>query len=418
MAAAAGVGGMMEAWRALAPALRPLLYVAPVTAVVVAAAASAAVVAIAWADRWHVRWPGSLVAVLLIGPVMALLALVGVDEVRYGMVLKRQTAAVQIVDSKADIEQLQEFLRRHPASHHAAGIRARLAEDLERSEPDGRPAGILPKAAKEMWLELLAKNPTSPLAADAHLKLGDDAARQGLFVPPPDLRKDSPDAAKAMDLYADEHYRAALTRATRNEPVPEDPLTKFNVVWNMFSIGPALEARKEAENLDAIREEVLLRLAILQDNYHKDIQDNAKALALYFVALGRKATASYRNALLAVRDVDPHSALADNVAYDLAMLEADGAKRVELLRDVTAAWPDTDGALVASLAAAQGLIKRAETDPGALRTAEELLLVVQKALKTRKELRPDDYYVTMLGDRADKELIYVQAKIRAPAVKP
>jgi hypothetical protein len=177
-------------------------------------------------------------------------------------------------------------------------------------------------------------------------------------------------------------------------------------------------ARKEAENLDTIREEVLLRLAILQDNYHKDIQDNAKALALYFVALGQKGTPAYRDALIAVRDVDPRGALADNVAFDLAMLEADAAKRIELLRDVTVAWPDTDGSLLAGLGAAQGLIKRAETDPGALRTAEEHLLAVQKALKARKELRPADYYVTMLGDRADKELIYVQAKIRAPAGKP
>jgi len=396
---------MTETWRTLAPALRPLAYVAPVTAVVAAAAAVAIVVAIAWADRWHVRWPGAVVAVLTAGPVMALLALVGVDEVRHGMFLQRGARqAILAADGKVEIVQLQEFLRRHPTSRHAAQVRARLAEDIEKIERDVRPQGAalnVPgvKASSDVWLDVIAKNPASPWAADGGLHLGDDDARQGLF-----------------DL-AEEHYRDALARTSRTDPVPEDPLTKFNVVWNLFSIGPALRAREAAEHLDAIRQEALFRLAVLQDN-RKDSQDNSKALALYFIALGQKGTNRYREGLAAVRDIDQKGALADNVAYDLAMLEADDAKRIELLRAVATAWAGTDGAMLAHLKTAQGLIARAATDPGALREAKQHLLTVQAELAARRARRASDPYVASLGDRVEKELIYVEAQLRAPTVKP
>jgi len=394
------LAALTEAGRTLAPALRPLAYVVPVTAVVVAAAAAAIVVAIAWADRWHVRWPGAVVAVLTAGPVLALLALVGVDEIRYGMFIDRGSKlAALATDGKTEVQQLQEFLRRHPASRHAALVRARLADDLERIERGIRPAGTVLKASSDVWLDVITQNPSSPWAADAALRLGDDDARQGLF-----------------DM-AQEHYRDALARASLTDQAPEDPLAKFSIVWDLFSIGPALKAREEAEHLAAVRQEVLMRLAILQDN-RKDSQENSRALALYFVALGQKGTSRYRTGLVAVRDVDQKGALIDNVAYELAMLESDDAKRLDLLREVATAWPGTDGAMLARLKLAQGLISRAATDPGALRDAQQNLLAVQAELAARKDKRAADPYIALLGDRVEKELIYVQAQLRAPTVKP
>ena len=395
--ALADAASVPEAGRTLAPALRGLAYVPPITAVVVAAAAAAIIIAIAGTDRWHVRWPGALLAVLTAGPVLALVAFVGIDEVRYGMTLAGgPPVGPWATPGRSETERLQEFLARHPASPRADEVRARLARSLENVERLAKPdAHRLP--SRDVWQEILKRHPDGPWAADAHLHLGDAAARQGLFDP----------AAK--------YYQGALAQTAGRTPPAEDPLADFTAVWDLFSIGRELGAKEEADRLDAVRQEILARLAILADN-RADKQENSRALALYFVALGLKGTNPYREKLLAVRDADPKGALADNVDYDLALFEADEAKRVESLAAVAAKWPGTDGAMLAHLKAAQGLIARAASSPGALREAQEHLLLVQKDLAARKARSADDPYVAALADRVEKELVYVQAQLRTPEV--
>ena len=395
-ASEAGVLAAAAAARTLPPALRALAWVPALAAIVAAAAAAAMVVAVGWADRWHVRWPGALVTVLVAAPVLALLALVGIDEVRYGMFLASPTA--EAAEGRAEADLLQEFLRRHPSSPRAAQVRARLAEHFEKIESGALP-GDPPRPAAEVWKELLAQNPTSLWAADARLHLGDADARQGLFP------------------QAEQDYRAALVLARPREAAAEDPLTNFNVFWDYFSIGRDLRARDDARHLERVRADILARLALLTDN-RRDTQDNSRALALAFVALFERGTNRYREALLAARDADPQGALADNVAFDLAMLEPDDEKRVAQLDEVIKTWPDTDGALLARLKAAAALIARAAATAGGLGDAQRHLLAAQADLVARKARDPLDPRVVALMDRVEKELVYVQAQLRTPAARP
>ncbi len=386
---------LAQAGRGFPPGLRSLAYLPPVMGAMTAAAACAAVVGIGWADRWHIRWPGVLLTVLTAAPVLALLALVGIDEIRYGMVLAEGQPVGPLAEAGwSETGRMREFLRRHPGSPRADQVRARLARNLEKTPDAAGPEAGAPPAEK-VWKELLEAHPDSPWAAEARRHLGDSAGRQGLFD-------------QAETLYGD-----ALAQTAAFEPPSEDPLADFNIIWDLFSVGRDLRTREMADRLAAVRQDVLMRLALLADN-RQATAESARALALYFVALGIKGTNPYREALLAARDADPNGTLADNVAYNLAMFEADDTKRIQGLAEVATRWPGTDGALLAHVKAAQGLFAQAASDPGAMREARAHLLAAQKNLLARKKRKAEDYYVAALEDRVEKELVYVQAQLRSP----
>jgi len=385
---------LVSAGRPLPLALRSMAYVPPVSAAVVAAAAAALVVAVGRADRWHVRWPGTLLTVLTAGPVLALVALVGVDEVRYGMVLGSGPAPgpwAGAADSETD--RLRTFLRRHPHSPRAARVCARLARRLSRSAIQaGGPTHRT--EALGLWEQVLEQHPSSPYAADACLYLGDALAQDGLF-----------EAARA-------HWREALDRSAAVEPPAEDLLADVSVVRDLFSVGDRLRAREQAERLAELRQAVLVRLAVLDENRTGTPAGN-RALALYFRAVALRGSNPYRQALVAAGEAEPEGALADNVAFDLAMLAPDEAGRLGGLAAVAEKWPDSDGAMLAHVRAAQALVARSETDPGALRAARTHLLRAQTMLATRRRRNPKDLYVAAFADQVEKELVYVQAQLRA-----
>jgi MFS family permease len=397
-APATAASAMETGARALAPALRSLAWVPSVMAVVVAAGVVAAIVGIGWADRWHVRWPGAALAVLTAAPLLALVAFVGIDEVRFGMTLAPGPAIGPWDAPETPLaDRMRGFLTRYPDSPRAPEVRARLAAlvgqesaDLSRG-PD--------REALDLWREILRRHPTSPPAVDARLNLGDAEARQGLF-----------DAAR--DFFTQAAAMAAAPAATGEE----SPLATFRPMRDFFTIGRALRDHADEEHLAGLRRDLLARLALLADN-RTAAPENTRALALYFAALARKGSSAYHDALVAARDADPKGALADNIAYDLALFEADDAKRAEQLAAVVAAHPGTDGAMLARLKAAQTLIALAASRPGALREARENLLAVRKDLEARQARNALDPYVTWLADRVEKELIYVQAQLRTPAVE-
>ncbi len=386
---------LAQAGRGFPPGLRSLAYLPPIIGAVMAAAACAVVVGIGWADRWHIRWPGVLLTVLTAAPVPALLAFVGIDEMRYGMVLAEGPPVGPLAEAGgSEIQRLREFLRRHPDSPRADQVRARLAMNLEKAPAAAETEAGAPPSEK-VWKELLEAHPESPWAAEARRHLGDSAARQGLFD-------------QAEKLYGD-----ALAQTAAFEAPSENPLADANVVWDLFSVGRDLRTKEQADRLAAVRQNALMRLALLAEN-RKATAESGRALALYFVALGLKGTNPYRTALLTARDAEPNGALADNVAYDLAMFEADDARRIQGLAEVAARWPGTDGALLAHLKVAQGLFARAASDPGAMREARVHLLAAQKDLVARKKRKAESLYVTALEDRVENELVYVQAQLRSP----
>ena len=372
----------------LAPALGDVAYVAPVAAVVFSAGAVALVVAVGWADRWHVRWPGALLAVLTAGPILALVAFVGLDEVRYGLLVKARGPGL----IGPSLRGCAAFLARYPASRRTPEVRARLAEALERLGPDAPPD--LPPAPEE-WRDLLQRYPDSRWAVDARLHLGDDAASRGDF-----------DAAERL-------FREALARTADLEVPTVDPLADFGVLGDLLTVGPALAVRERANHLQTLRGLVLMHLAILEEN-HRPTEAGGRALALYFTALAREGTNAYRPALLEARDADPEGPLADNVAWRLALFEADEARRLALLEQTAETYPGTDGAMQARLAAAEAFIARAATDPGAWRPARAELERVQADLADRRARNPQDFYVAALADPVGKKIAYVEAQRRSP----
>ena len=381
---------------AVASVLWGVVYVAPVAAVGFSAAAVALVVAVGWADKWHVRWPGALLAVLAAGPILALLAFVGMDEVRYGF-LKRPVGAAPSVPP---LKEYCEFLSRYPSSRRSAEIRADLAAQLTRLGParlrqgEARPEGF--PAARQVWQEILARNPDSRWAMDAQRHLGDADAADGLFAE------------------AERQYRAALDRTAGLEVPDVDPLADFTVLGHLLTVGDALEVCNRANHLQAVRQEVLLHLAILEEN-HRPTPAGTRALALFFRAFALKGTNAYRSALVEAREADPEGALADNIAFRLAMFEADEVKRIEQLNRVAEAHPGTDGAMQARLAAAEGLIVRAASDPGSWRRARDELMRVRDELDRRRARDPQDLYVAAFADRVGKKMAYVEAQLRPPA---
>jgi len=386
---------LLSAGRPLPPALRSMAYIPPAAATVVAASAAALVVAVGRADRWHVRWPGSALTVLTAGPVLALVAVVGVDEIRYRMVLGPGPAPGPWAEAaRSETDRLRGFLRRHPDSPRAARVRARLAHRLWRSA--ARAEGPSHRTeALALWEQVLDRRPTSPYAAEACLYLGTAEAQDGLFE-------------EARD-----HWQAALERVAAVGPAPEDPLADVSVVRDLFSVGSRLRAREVAERLADLRQAVLLRLAVLDEN-HPGTPAGTRALALYFRAVALRGSNPYRETLLAARKADPHGPLADNVAFDLAMLAPDEADRLNGLAAVAEKWPESDGAMRAHVRAAQALVARSETDPGALRTARTHLLRARTMLAARRRRNPEDPYVAAFADQVEKELVYVQAQLRVP----
>ena len=372
----------------LSPVLWGVVYVAPVAAVGFSAAAVALVVAVGWADRWHVRWPGAMLAVLAAGPVLALLAFVGMDEVRYGF-LKRPVGEAPSVPP---LKEYREFLSRYPSSRRSAEIRADLADQLARMDP-ARPEG-LPEARK-IWQEILAGNPDSRWAVDALLHLGDADAADGLFAE------------------AERRYRAALDRTAGLEVPDVNPMADFTVLGHLLTVGDALEVCDRTNHLQAVRRETLLHLAVLEEN-HRPTPAGTRALALFFRALALKGTNAYPSALVEAREADPQGPLADNVAFRLAMFEADEYKRVEQLNRVAEAHPGTDGAMQARLAAAEDLISRAASDPGSWRRAHDELTRVRDELDRRRARDPQDLYVAAFADLVGKKMAYVEAQLREP----
>jgi len=390
-------GTVAVALKTLAPALRSLAYVPAIAGAILAAIAVLLVVAIGRADRWHVRWPAALTAILATVPVVSLAAFVGVDEIRYGLFQDAAPPALEGgVLAPMSREKAQTFLAHHPSSPRAAEVRARLALEIEQIE-NGLRSGDPPQKSVEVWQELLARHPDSQWAADARLHLGDAAAREGLFA------------------QAEQAYRRALAQTTAIPSPTDDPMADFTLV-DLFSIGADLRARQEAGHLRSVRYDTLVHLAIILEN-QKGSQNNSRALALYFIAQGVKGTSAYRTRLKAVVDADPAGPLIDNVAYDLAMGEPDGPKdlaRIEALKKVIAAYPGTDGELLAHSAVSKSLIRRAASDPGAMREARQHLAEVHAQLARRGALNPLDPYVLALAEMVDKELVYVQAQLRAP----
>ena len=372
----------------VAPVLWGVVYVAPVAAVGFSAAAVALVVAVGGADKWHVRWPGALLAVLAAGPVLALLAFVGMDEVRYGF-LKRPLG---VAPSVPPLKEYREFLSRYPSSRRSAEIRADLADQLARMDP-ARPEGF--PEAREIWQEILARNPDSRWAVDALLHLGDADAADGLFAE------------------AERRFRAALDRTAGLEVPDVNPMADFTVLGHLLTVGDALEVCDRANHLQAVRRETLLHLAILEEN-HRPTPAGTRALALFFRALALKGTNAYPSALVEAREADPQGPLADNVAFRLAMFEADEYKRVEQLNRVAEAYPGTDGAMQARLAAAEGLIARGASDPGSWRRAHDELTSVRDELDRRRARDPQDLYVAAFADLVGKKMAYVEAQLREP----
>ena len=417
-------------WRSDVPHLSRTLdsmrYVAPLAATATGAAAIALVVAMGRADRWHVRWPAAILSVLTVGPVLALLATVGVDRIRYQMLPGPGEAP--IADLAAEYGA---FLQRYPRGQTAARVRAELALALEAARadapavasategPDGaarRPAGgqapadlLSVQSIQYLWSQLLEQAPRSAWAVDARLHLADLAAAQGLF------REAARFYQEAIERTTPEALREAFGLAP--SALEDDPLTRFTLLGDFFTVGRRLRARETARRLEDVRRQALGHYAVLHEN-RRPSAPAERALALYFAALSLRGTSGYPDALVKAREADPEGPLADNVALDLARFETIEEKRIGNFKAVAARYPGTDGALLARLAAAETLVPRGPADPAALPAARDLLLGVRDDLAARLKADPNDPYAAALDDLVEKKISYVQAQIGTPEGVP
>jgi len=324
------------------------------------------------------------------------MALVGLDEVRYQQLIRKPDA----LQSRM-IQQYAAFLDRYPMSVRAAAIRARLAQTLEDAGILASPASNgLPHVAppEKIWMELIDQNPDSPWAAEARLHVGDKVAAGGDFG------------------HAVQYYREALARSVGFPSPTEDPLAVFSVLSDLFTVGADLEARQTAARLATVRQTACDRLVLLHENRPRR-EATGRALALYFNYLACKTPDAFRRLLDQVRATDPTGPLADNVAYDLALLEPDEHVRLERLESLGETYRDTDGALLAHLAAAEILLSRGTRDAAApdvsrLRRAQQHLEDVQDELTRRRDRDPGDFCVAAWADRVEKRLLYVRTRIR------
>jgi hypothetical protein len=419
-------------WRSDVPHLSRTLdsmrYVAPLAATATGAAAVALVVAMGRADRWHVRWPAAILSVLTVGPVLALLATVGLDRIRYQMLPRPGEAP--IADLAAEYGA---FLQRYPRGQTASRVRAELALALEAARADafqattyrppppgaaGQSAIRNPQSALDLlsvqsiqylWSQLLEQAPGSEWAVDARLHLADLAAAQGLFR----------EAARFYQETIERTTPDALREAWGLAPsaLEDDPLTRFTLLGDFFTVGRRLRARETARRLEDVRRQALGHYAVLHEN-RRPSAPAERALALYFAALSLRGTSGYPDALVKAREADPEGPLADNVALDLARFEAIEEERIGNFQAVAARYPGTDGALLARLAAAETLVPRGPADPAALPAARDLLLGVRDDLAARLKADPNDPYAAALDDLVEKKISYVQAQIGTPEGAP
>lgn len=400
----------------LSPTLDSLRYVAPLAATAFGAAAVALVVAVGRADRWHVRWPGAILSVFTIGPVLALLATVGLDRIRYEMLPRPGESPIADL-----VAEYGAFLARYPRAETAARARAELALALEQARAQAPQAAQTPTPAPTpadplsaqyihyLWSELLEQSPGSPWAVDARLHLADFAAAQGLFGEAERFYQET------ADRTTPERLRAAF--GLKPSALEDDPLADFTPLKGLFTVGRRLQAKETARRLEGVRRQAMMHLALLREN-RRPAGPADRALALYFAALTVRGTSRFPDALLKAREADPDGPVADNVAMELALFEAIEDKRVEGLKAVAARYPKTDGAMRALLAAAETLVPRGPADPAALPAARDLLLAVQADLAARRQADPDDPYVAALGDLVEKKISYVQSQIGTPEGRP
>lgn len=377
-------------------ALDSMRYVAPLSATLLAGFAVTVVVAVGWADGWHVRWPGAMLAVLAAGPALALLALVGIDEVQYEMLPEAGAAPDWPV-----VERYQAFLERHPSGRPATRVRAEMALAIEEAQARGIDLPPDVPSAQYVWGQLLERSPESRLALDARLHLADLGAAEGLLDE------------------ADRRYREVLRRlASPPEAEPEKaPLADFSLLRDLFTVGRDLRRQKTANRMRHVRRQALMHWALLREN-RRPSAETETAMALYFRALALRGTNAFRTALIAARDADPEGPLADNVAQELALFEIEDYKRIEKLKGVAESYPGTDGAMLARLAAADTLLGRASTDPAAPAAARELLVQVEENLRKRREADPDDPYALALSEGVERRLTMTPEPKPEPPPEP
>ncbi len=370
--------------------LEPLRYLPVVVAVPAGAVAVGLVVAVGRADRWHVRWPGVVLAAVTMAPVFALLLGVGIDRVQYAYLpAPGEATAARLVPA------YRAFLARHGAGRAAAEARADLGQAIETARLRGRPLPEDTPLPQTVWAGLVREAPATPLATIAHLHLGDLAAAEALFE------------------QAAEHYGAVLARTADLSVPAADPVAEFRFVTDALTVGAALRAREMARRELAARKAALLATGLLREN-RTGAEPGDLALARMFKARRVKGTNAYREALLAAREAAPDGPLADNIATELALFEAEPLARLEAYRAVAARWPGTDGALLAHLAAADLLTGSAAADPAALRAARDQLAAAAEALAVRAAEDARHPYVLALADLVEQKTAYVDAQLRAP----
>jgi len=285
----------------------------------------------------------------------------------------------------------KEFMDRFPGSRHEPEVLYTEARALDMTA-DMRPfrdpyATSLPirfdavrvthDDSPAIWERLRDKFADSPYAAEAAVKLAARLARTGKF--------EEAEAAyqRLFEAYGDQV----------NRPLPDT--SNLSVFTDLLVVGKRLRARTRAEHIEQQYQIAQREHAFLIEN--RQASGANDAVLTDYLKLPRFLSAERRRTELALLLSRSRSCLlADNLAYELAVLEPSTLKREKMLQRVRKDHRGTDGAALALLALAE-LEANAEENrrqhlQRAVEYCKELLIQYQESYLARVAERKKHQY--------------------------
>lgn len=277
-----------------------------------------------------------------------------IRKLQMAVELEQKTAMLK----KETVEQCRAFLADYPDSRHKVDVIYTMiwASDmkvdtsaLRQQDPanlpirfdssrihglgDGQGGQAELADSRQLCQELLRDYPDSPYAIAARVKLADDQARSG-------------DIAGAVA-----RYDQVLARYGPQVDARLEGLENLSLLANLLDVGQRRRDEARQQLVDTWFRIAERDQAFLVENSDCPRCGNAQLMAYLAIPLFQAASIK-EDDLKKILAACPDCKLADNVAYELALLQAGVQKRMAALEDVPRRYAGTDGAAQALYALA------------------------------------------------------------------
>lgn len=301
------------------------------------------------------------------------------------------------IDSRrqATVDHCQSFLSRYPLSRHAPEVLFMMAQagDLEIDTSNLRDTRAVvfsirfnyDRAAGDtetIWRQLAENYPDTQYAATALAKLADLEARNGRF-------------AEAGAL-----YDAMIEKfgAEVDQPLPD--ISNLSLFTDLLRVGEKLERIHRLRHIDEQFRLARAQRALLTENANCPVC-GGKILQQYLSADRFLPPKQRQRQLQQLLDNCPKGLMADNLSYELALLESNDRLRIEALEQVVQNFPATDGAALSLYEMAR--LDSTSQDPAMLRP--------ERALRRYRELQ-QNYPNFYLSQTVAKQIALLDSAVR------